>query len=109
VLTAVLGWVLVFVAFGQFQPTLLDTLQAFLTLGDTDTPRDDDRDGDEVPVATASAVGRPHRRRDLPVPPGFELAQAAGQAIAPASPPPSRDPSPHVPDYRNGIGAHLRC
>src|SRR5205085_1436933 len=108
-LTVVLGWVLVFVAFGQFQPTLLGSLQVFLTQADTDTSRDDDRDGDEAPVAAASA-GRTHHRRGCPVVPGVDLTPAGGAfAAQPAPAPASRVRVPHLPDHREGIGAPLLC
>jgi hypothetical protein len=108
-LTAFLGWLLVFAAFNQFQPTLLVTLQSFLAQGEADASRDDDRDGDEVTVAD-SAVGRPQRRRDCPVPPDVEPPHAVHPAGLLANPPQTtRALAVHVPDGRNGIGAHLRC
>ena len=109
-LTAVVGWLLVFAAFNQFQPTLLVTLQSFLSPNDSDTVQEDDRDGDEVTVAVSSA-GRLHRRRDCPVPPDVELPRGTAREVfcSAASPQASRAGVAHVPDCRNGIGAHLRC
>jgi hypothetical protein len=109
-LTALLGWFLVLAAFNQFQPTLLVSLQSFLMPGDPNSSKDDDdQDGDEVAV-TVSSASRPHRRRDCPIPPGVEVPLTARVAVCPAAPPrPLRASPAHVPDCRNGIGAHLRC